>query len=583
MTEADSSLKQNNIFLKNTFSKSIFPSMLAILSANINVFVDGILIGNKLGSDALASIVLSLPVCLAPCIIGSFIASGTAINSARAIGDNDPEKSQMYYRTSIVSLFILSLLFTAAGLTFRKGLVSFLCSDEAVRPYVMDYVVITLIGALPKIMAYIPFWYLRLDGKNSAITLMMVVMTVGNIILDYLFVYIWDIGVFGAGLASVIATTAAFVIGMMRLLSKSCTFTFKPFIFREKEEWRVIAAAGTPSALNNLLATIRLLIVNAVLLSYGGSAEVAVFTAVNGIAGFGECITLGIPQAASPMLGVFSGEQDNESCMLLVKIELLTGAIGSVIFLLICTLGSGAIAAMYALDAPLLLPMLWLSLSIFPALFCTVISGYYNMAGLEKWSNGLVILRVLIMTCIGLLFVTKLRLSVYFFLLFAELGTVAVWFGAALLYHKRHPKRTKYLFMDMSLEESGNILNFSVGSTPEDICSASERISEFCELNGMNHKTTMRVELAMEEIMTLISKVNGPELAKNISFDLRAYSIEGITGIRIRYGGKEFNPFNSSDEDDDMYMGILMLKKMVRSFYQRTFGVNTLQVTLRRV
>lgn len=582
MPVEDSTLKQNAVFIRDTFKKSIFSSALAILSANINVFVDGILIGNKLGSDAMASIVLSLPVSLAACIVGSFVASGTAISSARAIGDNDPEKSQMYYRTSLVAMFFLSVLFTVVGLALRNPLISFLCSDEAVKPYVRDYVVITLIGALPKIMAYVPFWYLRLDGKHSAVTLMMVVMTVGNIILDYLFVYVWNMGVFGAGLASVIATTAAFVIGMVVLFGKSCSFTFKPFIFRDKDEWRVIAAAGTPSALNNLLATIRLLIINAVLLDYGGGAEVAVFSAVNGIAGFGECITLGIPQAASPMLGVFCGEQDNGSCKLLIGIELLAGALGAVAFLLICTLGSSAIGAMYALDSSLLLPMLWLGLSIFPALFCTVISGYYNMAGQESWSNALVVMRVLVMTGAGLLLVTKLRLSVYSFLLFAELATIAVWFFAAELYHKKHSERSRFLFMDQSLEECGNILNFSVSSTPEDICSASERISEFCESNGMNRKATMRIQLAMEEILTLIVAYNGPELAGNISFDLRAYSVEGITGIRIRYGGKEFNPFNASDEDEDMYMGIMMLKKMVRSFYQRTFGVNTLQVTLRR-
>lgn len=582
MAVSEGSLKQNTVFLQDTFRKAIFPAMLSLLSANINVFVDGILVGNKLGSEALAAINLSLPLYLMMCIVGSFLASGTAISAARAIGDNDPEKSQMYYQTCISSLFIASAVFTVVGLLFRKGLVGFLCSDEAVRPYVMEYVVITLIGAIPKIMAYIPFWYLRLDGKNGAITVMMVIMSIGNIILDYIFVYMWDMGVFGAGLASVIATTAAFIFGMLRLFSKSCSFRFKLFLFRDKLEWRVIASAGIPSALNNLLATLRLLIVNAVLLSYGGSAEVAVFTAVNGIAGFGECITLGIPQAATPMLGVFSGEQDNGSCLLLIRIELIVGAVFSGVFLLLCTLGSGAIRAMYALSEPMLLPLLWLGLSIFPALICTVISGYYNMAGLEKWSNLIIVLRGIVMTCVGLLCVTKLHLSTYFFLLFAELGTAAVWLAAVTLYRRKHMDRTKFLLMDMSLEERGSILNFSVSSDPEDICSASERISEFCETNGMNLKTTMRVQLAMEEIMTLIGTVNGPEIAKTISFDLRAYSLDGITGIRIRYGGKAFNPFNSSDEDDELYMGIMMLRKMVRSFYQRTFGVNTLQVTFRR-
>ena len=57
-------LSQNNNFLKQSFGKAVFPCMLTVLSANINVFVDGMLVGNRIGSDALAAINLSLPVWL---------------------------------------------------------------------------------------------------------------------------------------------------------------------------------------------------------------------------------------------------------------------------------------------------------------------------------------------------------------------------------------------------------------------------------------------------------------------------------------------------------------------------------------
>lgn len=580
MAAIDNSLKQNTLFLKQTFSKSIFSSMLSILSANINVFVDGILVGNRLGTGALAAINLSLPIYLFLCIVGSFFSSGTAICAARAQGDDDPEKSQMYYSFCIAVMFIVSVIVTVAGLFLRKPIVSFLCSDPEIRPYVMDYVVVTLFGALPKIMLYIPFWYLRLDGRNGAVASVMGVMSVGNILLDILFVYRWDMGVSGAALASVIATSAAFLIGMIRLFMKDCFFRFRPFFFTDRKEWAAICVAGTPSALNNLLSTIRLLIINAILLSYGGGSLVAVFTAVNGIAGFGECITLGIPQAASPMLGVFSGEKDNGSCALLVKLELITGGICSVLFFAIITALSGPIGAMYNLGNSLFSPLHWLGLSIFPAVLCTVLSGYYNMSGKTLWANGIIFTRVITMTYIGLGFATYLNFSVFSFLLFAELATAVLWLAAVTVHHRRHPEESRFLLADTSLEQRGNILNFSVSSDAKSICDASERISGFCDSNGMDLRSTMRVQLAMEEILTLISGVNDPESVKSLSFDLRAYAIDGLIGIRIRYGGKDFNPFAGGSEDDEMYMGIRMLRKMVRSRYQRTFGVNTLQVTL---
>lgn len=581
--DVNNSLTQNVTFIRSTFNKSIFSAMLTILSANINVFVDGILVSNKLGSDALAAINLSLPVFLFMCIIGSFFVSGTAINAARAIGDNDPVKSQMYFSSSIVSTFFISIVVTVLGLIFSRPIVLFLCSDTNIQPYVSEYVIITLIGALPKIMIYVPLWFLRLDGKNLQVTGIMSVMSLGNILLDVLFVYILDMGVFGAGLASVIATTIAFIIGMLWLMSEKCNFKFKPFIFKDLKEWKVISSAGVPSALNNLASTIRILMINSVLIKYGGGSEVAIFTAINGIAGFAECITLGIPQAASPMLGVFSGEQDNGSCKLLVKIELITSVICAGVFTVLMLVLAEPIQKVYGLQQPLLVPLLWLSLSIFPAAICSVISGYYNMSGRNFWSNGIIFFRVILMTYIGLHLVTKLGLSTYVFLLFSEITTLLLWIVVSHFYHKKNKNLTRFLFMDMALENSGNILNFSVNANPEDICSASERISDFCNSNGLNSKITLRVQLALEEIMTLILNVNDMDSVKMPSFDIRAFYFEGITSIRLRYGGKDFNPFNNNLENDDMYMGITMLKKMVRSLYQRTFGINMLQVTLKKV
>lgn len=580
--EQDALLKQNTDFLKNMFQKAVFPCMLTILSANINVFVDGILLANRIGADALAAINLSLPLYLALCVIGSFLASGTAINAAQKIGENDSEESQRYYRDCVVGSFAASVLITVIGLACREALVSFLCSDGSIRPYVKEYVVITLIGALPKIMIYVPFWYLRLDGKNAAVTVVMSVMSIGNIILDVLFVYVWDMGVFGAGLASVLATTAAFVIGFIRLFAKDCFFVFSPAIHTKAESWKSSVVAGTPSALNNLFVAIRLLMINAMLMRAGGGTAVAVFTAVNGIAGFGECITLGIPQAASAMLGVYSGERDNGSCALLLQLEWRLGCIYAGIFFLLCMAGADLIQGMYSLSVPLRYPLFWMAAAVFPGLLCSILSGYYNMAKKNLWANGIIFLRVIAMTYMGLLLQVRFRLPMCSFLLFAELMTLVIWLFATGLFHKKYPKSTRYLMMDLSLEKSGNVLNFSVSSFTEEICSASERIRGFCASNGMDRKETMRIQLALEEIMTLIAQVNEGMEEGALKFDLRTYSLQGVAGIRIRYAGIAFNPFQKRKEDDELYMGISMIQKMVEEIhYQRTFGVNTLQVLLR--
>ena len=179
-----------------------------------------------------------------------------------------------------------------------------------------------------------------------------------------------------------------------------------------------------------------------------------------------------------------------------------------------------------------------------------------------------------------------MQFSTFSFLLISELAAVILWLGATELHHLRHPQDSRYLMTDLDNERSGKVLNFSVEADVDEIVSASERISEFCAMNGMSTKATMRLEMSMEEVMTLIRQVNADRGFQELRFDLRAYAIMGVRGIRIRYSGIPFNPFLFSSMErgigEDMYMGVRMIKRMVEMVsYQRAFGVNTLQIILK--
>ena len=76
---------------------------------------------------------------------------------------------------------------------------------------------VTLIGSATKILIYIPFWFLRLDGRNRTVTAMLAVMGGLNILLDVVFLIGMNMGVFGAALASVIATALACILGFRHI------------------------------------------------------------------------------------------------------------------------------------------------------------------------------------------------------------------------------------------------------------------------------------------------------------------------------------------------------------------------------
>ncbi len=577
--ENENILIQNEEFLGKTYRAALWPGMLSILSGCVNIIADGVLVGRKIGAGGLAAINLCVPVYLALCIAGSFFVSGAAICSSREIGANHKDKAALYYRYAVTLCLIASVVMTAAGVWLIDAIAAFLCRDQEILPMVRDYALVTLAGAFPKIFLYIPFWYLRLDGKHKTVTVMMTVMGAGNVALDFVFLYGFDMGVFGAALASVIATAAACLVGFASLYRG--TFRFGPGpALPGREEFRELAVAGSPAAMNNLVQTLRLLCVNGLLQQYGDSMMLAVFSVLNGISAFAEAVTVGVPQAGTAMMGVYRGERDNESIRILLRLELKRGVLYSLVCGAVIVPGANLIAAAYGLDQPMVFPMLCLAVSLIPSLWNNVLSSYYSVSGHAGLSNLIIILKSYVFAALSLLALLASGMTPWLFLAAGELLTVCVWYLLTGLLHRRREMTSRYFLMDQTLEKAGRVINFSMVSDHEKICEASEKITDFCQENGMEDKQVMRVSLALEEMMTLITDINDPQ---RLLFDIRVYAVPGETGIRIRYNGKKFNPIDSgAEEDDDMlYMGMRMLQKLVKQVdYQDTFGMNTLLILL---
>ncbi len=579
--ENEKILVQNEDFLKKTYRAALLPCMLSILSSNINILVDGIVVGQKLGVDGLAALNLCMPIYLVLCVIGSFIVSGAAITASAAIGRDRQDEAQELYRLSIGLCLAASVIVTALGLLFLDGIAAFLAPDEVLRPMVKTYSGVTIAGSFVKIFLYVPFWFLRLDGRNRNVMISTIIMTVTNIVLDYLFLYPLNMGVMGAALASVLATALAVGMGFWHLCDKKSSFRFGIRLRASKEQFAAVRASGTPNALNNLVQTLRVLAVNSILASYGNNLYLAMFAAVNCVSEFSLCLVSGIPQAAMAMLGVYHGEHDTGSTGILMKLEWEFGRKYALVFGAVIVGGAGLIARLYGLDASLYLPMLFLALSVFPAIINSIFLNYYNVSGHNTWANAIITARVFLFAVAGLGVLRLLHLSPWAFPLIGDLATLLAWYLTACLFHKKHPQFSKYLLVDEELEKEKKTLDFSVGGTMEEICDASSRISEFCEENGMSMRQVMHLSLSMEELMTMIVTQNGKE---HVNFDLRLFTLQGHRGIRMRYNGILYNPFGNQFkmENDEAYLGVNMIQNIAENvFYQRLFGMNLLQIQIK--
>lgn len=573
-------LSQSDAFLRNTYNRYLLPTILSVLSGTVNVFFDGILIGQKLGADGLSAVSLCMPFYLLLCTVGALVAAGSCMLSSQKIGKNDQDAANAIYNNGLFLILVLGAIITVLGVVCIDGITALFSGSSGLFDLVRAYLLVIVIGTLPKLLIYIPFYYLRLVGKSKHNTIALVTMTLLNILLDYLCLFVWNLGIGGAAWASVIASTVAVAIAFVPLFMKDSTFIMTPKKI-DLSHTAEIVKIGSPSGANNLMSALRVLVLNAILLAFGGSPMVAVFAVVNSVSEFSLCIISGIPQTASSLMGVLNEEKSYSSIRILMRRQLISGLVLVGIFAALIVAFPNAIGGLFGVtDVSLLSPLGALALSLFFSLINSVMTVYYNINGQIGLANLITTLRTFVFaTLFAFVFGYGNQDFIWAFLPASEVAAMAVWFLIAWRIKGKDDKYDTVLLQDNTLEKSGKVLDFSIESTPENICYASEQINEFCEQNEMDPGTIMRISLSMEEIMVLCAaKSYGQQPGE--TFDVRVFFISGTIGIRIRYAGKLFDPMTDRGEDDDMeFMGMDMIETLAELIiYKNTFGINSLLI-----
>ena len=570
-------MNRDDRFLRSEYLKILFPVMFSVLGGTINALIDSGFVSQRLGSDGLAAVNMSMPVYLVICTFGSLIAGGASFMSAQALGEKWTDDARKHYHTAVLLSFLAGVLLTVGGVISCRFLATTLAQNGILTEYVYTYCLVTLMGAVPSTMIYIPLYYLQLEGKNRAITVMVVIMISVDVVLDYILMYVLDLGICGAALASVISILLSCVYGFVMLEKGYSNYHFqlKCMSLRGTKE---IFRLGSPVALGNFVDALKLLLLNAIILRVGGTTAAAIWAVLNSLSEFSLSITSGVPQAAAPMAGAFYTARENSGLRILVRLQVQAGMILSLLYGGLLLILHKPLASFFAIKDNLLLPLACLGLFCMLDTLCSIWSVFFN-------STGRIIISNLIIFCRKLIFpvgaIALLMVSKGYMWSFLPIGGILT-LGAGIVITGIVSVKSRggehslsgFLLLDDYLERNQKVLDFSIVPDTENICQASEQIKEFCEANNMDRKQTMRLGLAIEELMTVLAQMND-----NLeSVDLRAFALDDCTGIRIRYAGKRYNPFED-EEDEDFMMGIVMLQKMAEVVhYTYSLGMNTMNI-----
>ncbi|MEG1746803.1 MAG: MATE family efflux transporter [Oscillospiraceae bacterium] len=595
----ETALQDNDAFLSRTFRHHLLPAILSVAGVTASTMANSLVAGNLLGHEALAVMSVVSPIYFIFATVGALVGVGGASVAAWATGHEDPGGVDRAFTFSCILITAISLALTALGLLFLDPFVRMLGASEALAPLCRQYAFWFLLGGVGTAGIYLPFNFLKLEGRLRISILLFLSMAAMNIGLDFLLVMVFDLGIVGIAMATSLSALTAFAIGMLCLLGKKSSFSLCPV----KGHWReslTLLKSGSPASLNNLSNTMRTLCLNLILFPLAGSLGLSVFSIVTTAANLALTVISGAGQTTAPFVGVFVHERDNASIRQLERKALTLGTLLVAVVAALFALFARPFCGLFGVTDPQVLVLstqavMLFSLSLVPSLISTVLLNYYQASGNTAIANIFTLCRAFGFVVLGAFLLSRFMglPGVWLAFTLAELLSWGVLWLILAISRKLHPEQRGLFLLDRRYEESGTYISFSVLSQEEDIMNASTKISEFCEHNQLDTRRSMLISLALEEMLISISShcfQDGKLQEMNVRIIIVPDEVRGehVIVLRIRCSGTPFNPIayyescrqENPDEFDDS-VGIKMIVKSAHSVdYKSTFGINNLTIIL---
>ena len=292
------------------------PAVIAGLSNAIYNIVDQIFIGNSVGLLGNAATNVAFPLVTACIALSLLIGVGTSANLNLLLGMEKVKEAGQMLGNGILLMVFAGVLLMLSVLTNLNYLLPVLGATPSVMPYAHTYMLITSFGIPFFIFSTAGSFMIRSDGSPKFSMIITIVGVILNVILDYVFIFIFDMGIAGAAYATIIAQFITALIVLYYLSYRFQSFVIKKcyFVLRFKVI-RTLCLYGIAPCLAQLSMMLLQVVLNRSLTHYGASSEYGsdIPLAVSGIVS--KCnyvfmsLTLGVVQSAQPILGFNYGAE----------------------------------------------------------------------------------------------------------------------------------------------------------------------------------------------------------------------------------------------------------------------------------
>lgn len=219
------SLDFKSMSVEKLFTKLLVPTIMGMAASALFTVVDGIFVGNGIGSDAMAAVNISAPIFMIITGVGLMFGMGGGILTSINLSQGKKKVANINFTQSVIALVFISLVMTLLLTIFPHKIATLFGSDEYLMDMVIEYLFWFSIS-LPftVLVVALPF-FIRLTNPKISMWAMLAA-TVVNIILDYLFIFVFKWGLFGAAIATDIGEFVGAAIMIIYLFRHSIAIRF---------------------------------------------------------------------------------------------------------------------------------------------------------------------------------------------------------------------------------------------------------------------------------------------------------------------------------------------------------------------
>ena len=213
----------NEHFTYKKLIRFTLPTIIMMIFTSIYGVVDGLFISNVVKGDAFASVNLIMPAIMIIGTIGFMIGTGGSAIISKSLGEGDVKKANRYFSMLIYLEIILGIIFTVIGLAFLEPIAKLMGATKEMLPDCLTYGRILLIGITAFILQNSFQSFLVVAEKPGFGLLISIIAGLTNIVLDFLFIYVFRWGVAGAAIATITSQIVGAVIPLIYFIRKNKT------------------------------------------------------------------------------------------------------------------------------------------------------------------------------------------------------------------------------------------------------------------------------------------------------------------------------------------------------------------------